>query len=734
MLLCIDTETHLFRRGWMAPRGVCMTVSSPHSDAVELDDLIGRIADEVGDEHIVHSTLDPLGDRPFDGYLLDRRAMKFAWEVFLDCGAHLLFHNAAFDIRVLIQAVPSSAEAFVEANEAHRIWDTVHREKILANVSGKLSTRIDPFTGKPSKSGMFNLATLVMRYFDIDIRDEKTDPEAWRLRYFELDGIPVRKWPERAVNYALLDAVWPLLVAFRQEEHLPEWVGDASTRCPILADSPHPPGLSRFAGELHQSYVAMPLSSAAGWGLRTDPKAVAETLAEWEESVARGIEIGEEAGFVRVAGRDKGKPGSRDLAALRNLISEAYGGVPTALPLDDLKGLDKKAKRRIVKAYCEENELDPDLYSDAGQLRYAAEVLESSGDEVLEGYAQTSTATTWLTRYGPMLQEATRVPLTYGYDTMKATMRASLFDPPYHQPPRKGGFRECHRPRPGWVYIMADYDQAELRAIAQIHHWWGLGDELREMFVQGIDPHAIVAVDILNAEEHTSPTLGTGDWTYDLFREGLSGDLGTEWAKVTDDYRQLAKAANFGFRGGLGAATFVKFARSRGVTGLDTERAAFVKVVWKERFPCDVAYLDEISNRIGPTEPGEDRRFTQAFPFTGMVRGGCTYTSGANGNFQHLVAAIQAFSGWLVWREQYTNRGTALFGTRTVLFLHDELILEAPEHMADAAARRLEEVMTQGGKHHLPDVPVTVEAVLARKWSKNARRLKKNGVLVPWNG
>jgi len=65
------------------------------------------------------------------------------------------------------------------------------------------------------------------------------------------------------------------------------------------------------------------------------------------------------------------------------------------------------------------------------------------------------------------------------------------------------------------------------------------------------------------------------------------------------------------------------------------------------------------------------------------------------------------------------DTGAQIIGT-----VHDEIILEVPEKMADDAAVILRETMIQAGKAYLFKVPVEVEVTIgetwAEKWTKPA--------------
>ena len=73
-----------------------------------------------------------------------------------------------------------------------------------------------------------------------------------------------------------------------------------------------------------------------------------------------------------------------------------------------------------------------------------------------------------------------------------------------------------------------------------------------------------------------------------------------------------------------------------------------------------------------------------------------------------------------VARECYVDCGTALFGCRLFAFIHDEIIIEAPEGRAEEAARRLEQVMAECMKVYTPDLPADTDSGIMRRWRKGA--------------
>jgi hypothetical protein len=155
-----------------------------------------------------------------------------------------------------------------------------------------------------------------------------------------------------------------------------------------------------------------------------------------------------------------------------------------------------------------------------------------------------------------------------------------------------------------------------------------------------------------------------------------------------------------------------------------------------------------------------DQKFTAVQLPTGRVRGGVGFCDGCNTFFQGRAADGIKRAGWYVTKECYLRDpypadteyeasgpvlralarlcagipgGSPLYGSRPVLFLHDELILEVPEQTAAEAAKRLSDVMIEGMREVVPDVRVGTEYALVRRWYKGAcPAYDATGRLIPW--
>jgi DNA polymerase-1 len=93
-----------------------------------------------------------------------------------------------------------------------------------------------------------------------------------------------------------------------------------------------------------------------------------------------------------------------------------------------------------------------------------------------------------------------------------------------------------------------------------------------------------------------------------------------------------------------------------------------------------------------------------------------------------------------VTRECYAVPESPLYGSRPVLFIHDEIILEIPyaegEEGAErlhAAAMRQAEVMIAAMQPLFPTVPITASPALMERWSKSADAAYDDlGRLIPY--
>jgi hypothetical protein len=110
---------------------------------------------------------------------------------------------------------------------------------------------------------------------------------------------------------------------------------------------------------------------------------------------------------------------------------------------------------------------------------------------------------------------------------------------------------------------------------------------------------------------------------------------------------------------------------------------------------------------------------------------GLDYCSCANTYFQGRVADGTKLALWRVSYACYVDINSPLYGSRIVLFLHDEIILECPEGREDACAKELVKLMCGAVQEVIPDVNITSTACAMRRWFKGCKPFYINGLLVP---
>ncbi len=609
-------------------------------------------------------------------YIFDPEETVIHLKAVIRDGLDIVGCNVAYDFAVMLAHDYSLAPLIFEAYAEGRIHDVSIRQALNAIYHGHLY--MDP-SGGPLRDNngkvvnRYSLATCLRLTTGRLL--EKTD--TFRTRYAELDGIPISEWPKEAIEYSKGDAIATLEVYNAQEDY--KNLQDEAAQC-------------RAAFALHLSSVR---------GLRTDPIRVAGISERVQTQFALDLQRFQASGFVRV-------DGTLDKRALSEFVTKAYLGNPPMTA--------GGAKRGPV-------------------VSTSRDTLEESGDDLLEAYAASGVNRTLHNTFVPILEAGTQVGINSSYTTLVATGRTSCARPNWQNLPRHGGIRECVVARPGFVFGFADYSALELSTLAQVCYTLLGASQMREAINSGRDLHSALAADL------------TGK-TYEQVKEAVK--KGEKWA---EDARYAAKAANFGFPGGMGAAKFVIAKRKEGlklclsmgksdrcgvakiaeykgrpcspVCAICVEAAEDLRKAWFRAWPEMEEYFlmvsRETENGSGSIEQLVSRR----------SRGNCGFTDGANTRFQGLAADGAKHALFLLTRECYEMRVSVLFGSRPVLFIHDEIGSEFREPCASPALERVIEIMIAGMEEFTPDVKIRAEGYLCRHWFKGGKDLKVDGKSVP---
>ena len=480
----IDTETYLINadQGIVAPRLVCLTYCTEEADV----GLLGR-DDALATMHA----------------LLDADDIEF------------VAHHARFDFAVLCAADATLLPKVFRAYDEGRVRCTMVREKLLALARGELADEGD--TGA-KRNVRFSLAACIERRFNIDLSEAKGTkggPLPWRMRFSELDGIPVESWPTEARDYALDDAKYNLALFDAQTTEINEQGASGNT----------------VPDEAPQTRAAFWLYLMSVRGVRTDPQRVNRLNTALRAEYARINALVRAADVLKPKMQKGEMVWSKNMTALRGRVVSAYGGEErTPMTAGGKKGvpavstsrehllapIDKAVlkwvedlEQQVFAARAERSEPDMEGEEAAAlsrELAYAAaEAHGLDGEQVynwlvLHAVAERSGVEKLLKTYVPTLLQGTQFPITTSYTELLASGRTSSVKPNLQNPPRKGGVRECFIPRPGYFYAFCDYSFIELCTLAQscleYFGWSHMADAINA----GLDPHLDMAASMLGID------------------------------------------------------------------------------------------------------------------------------------------------------------------------------------------------------------------------------------------
>jgi hypothetical protein len=696
--MAFDSETSLIRPANLAPRLACLTWQKPGSDA--------QIADTT-----------------------DARRLAESWFVRQDLT--LTGANVAYDLAVLCAAFPDLpfVQLVFRALDDDRVTDVQIRQKLLDIAAGVYRGR---FVGKGKRIPYnYDLESIAKRCAGLELQKD-----AWRLSYAEFIGIPLAAWPARAVqvqrtareSVTKLRSDWSHVKASdvpkevtKTIEGLDSMIASDPNRCTEYPlDDARATLAVHVAQERHVAYLedqfrqtraAFWLHLSSAWGLHTDAAGVERLRLEIQEQVQELETELVGLGLIRETGVANTKLAK---ALMVDVCLEAGITIPRT---DGHEGENAKCKDK------DGNPLPPGHDDCAEHVSLDAESCEASEDPTLESYAEVKQLKKILSNDLVNLANGAIYPLHTRYNIAE-TGRTTSSKPPIQNLSKMGGIRECFIPREGNVFWQVDYPTLELYTLAQCCMSWLGESQLAATLNGGKDPHLWVASIILQT----------------TYEDALAHKAEPEVKKA----RQLAKPANFGFPGGMGIKKFVASTRKAvlkekdgratwAAMGLDEARAKRLKEEWLLAFPEMGRYFKRV-NDLCDNDSG--RALVETL-WTKRFRGNATYCAACNNGFQGLGCDCAKEAGWRICRAQYAEPESVLFGTRTVAFVHDELIGECKDDdRAHDVAYEVARHMVEGANVYLPDVPIPLskmEPTLMRRWSKNAVQVfGPTGRLVPW--
>jgi hypothetical protein len=583
-------------------------------------------------------------------------------------------HNGAYDWACICAHSPSFIARVYRLFLNKKVECTFVRSLILFGATGLLKAkRHTKVTLSADTVGLFSLAGSLHTYSKKDISQYK-DKEI-QTSYHKVFNKPVDQWGEDYVNY-LVNDVEHLPQLYRDQEALGHtYITEIYFKTNALKESKR------------RALYHFSLQLASAWGIRVDPKAVSDLKDSIERDVQDAAENMVDAGYAEYL---SGRAFEKALASNK-------------LPI---KVLQAEVRRAVEEDY---GENAPKTSKD--NISTTREVLAGCKDPVLKEWAEVGAKKTLLSTFIPPLDKAkgNHNVVNTNFFPYSETGRISAFAPNLLNPPRMGGLRECFVAREGCCFIFCDYEGNELRVLAQVLLDQLGGSRLADFYKEDptFDPHTYMACQRLGIE----------------YTEGQARKKAkdSEFKSV----RQIMKACDFGFPGGMASHTFVEFCKGYKIE-MTEKQAEELKDFFFTQFPEISKYHRKVSNTVS-NHAGQGY-LARAH----RVTGNRSFCQLANFYFQGLASegGLTAFSN-VSWA-CYANPKSPLYGSRPLLFIHDEIVLESPLERAHDAAIELKRVMEVSMCRYTPDIPSLAEPALALRWTKDAyTKYNAEGHLIP---
>jgi DNA polymerase-1 len=288
---------------------------------------------------------------------------------------------------------------------------------------------------------------------------------------------------------------------------------------------------------------------------------------------------------------------------------------------------------------------------------------------------------TYLDAFPHLVDQHSKLHTTY-QQTVAATGRLSSLDPNLQNIPARGEWSERIRgafeATPGFVLVGADYSQIELRIMAHLS-----GDvELTRAFTAGEDVHTATAAVVYKVEPKD----------------------------VTSDMRRQAKVFNFGIMYGMGA-----FGLAQAADIPQAQAKEFIADYFA-KFSGVKTYIEKIieeTKTLGyqETEIGRRRHIPEIQSSNNQVM--------KAGERMAVNMPIQGLEADIVKKAMLATDAliTEKFPGQVyqLLQVHDEIIFEAKEEVAESFAKELDAVMEHV---YTITVPLTVEVSLGKNWGE----------------
>ena len=260
------------------------------------------------------------------------------------------------------------------------------------------------------------------------------------------------------------------------------------------------------------------------------------------------------------------------------------------------------------------------------------------------------------------------------------TGRFSCSNPNLQGVSRNKDVRQCFSSEPGYVLVVADYSQIEMRVLAEI-----TGDEqMIDAFMMDEDFHSLTA------------SILTGRPV------GL----------ISKDERDRAKAVNFGIVYGMGAEGLMTYTKKEFNIELS-------EVECKEYLPTFFMKYERLNNWKNYITNTCHRAMREKDPITVLTLGGRRRIFKHDAPVTEVINMPIQGTAADIMKKALGMLPEALAETDAMIVscIHDEVILEVPEIYAETTKIILSDVMVKAGEYYLKKVPVKVDSNICDNWA-----------------
>lgn len=343
-----------------------------------------------------------------------------------------------------------------------------------------------------------------------------------------------------------------------------------------------------------------------------------------------------------------------------------------------LKGFNPRSPKQMAERFEQAGIMLPPDEKGAPSLDQNLLAFLRNEYELIDRYMTWKTAVTKVSNIEKLLESVGpdgRIHCNYRQMGTE-TGRLSAASPNLQQVNRGKDFRSKFVAAPGYVLVVADFSQVELRVAAELS-----GEQrMIDAYLAGRDLHTETAA--LMAK--------------------------VSFDEVTKAQRQSAKVANFGLLYGAGPATLQKQAVAQ--YGIDMELSEAREIVegFRSAYPRLYAWQqDEGTKTTKAVQTALGRRRM-------LVGFNDKYTTRINTQVQGTAGDIAKIAIARLWRlicQAPANEA------KLIAMVHDEIVLEVKEGTEEQWGQRLKESMEAAGAEICKTVPIVAEVSWGKTWA-----------------